>query len=173
MSPTNHLVNELFHLFRPVVFPAIGVMQDFHFLKSTLAWVSGSKSTFPFFAPEFLNGRGPIGGILWVNHKCRTKGYTAQCLSKTRVVTYEHRETSWKSLESFNPKPSVLEGLTTRSTSWNNRFKLSRSWTNSLTLKRLKGTPHLFNRLAISSCFPPVAAAIALPAISNPFHSKS
>ena len=93
VSPTNHLFNEFFHLFRPVVFPAIGITQDFHFL----------KSTFPSFAPEFLNGRGPIGGILWVNHKWRTKGYTAQCLSKTRVVTDNHRKTSWKSLESCQP----------------------------------------------------------------------
>ena len=73
--------------------------------------------------------------------------------------------------------------MTTRSTSWDKRFKLSRSWTNLLTLSRLAGTPHSINRFAISSCFLSGAptntrrvscnAAIAFPAISNPFNLKS
>ena len=76
VSQADHLVNKLFYLFGPVVFPAIGITQLFRFL----------KSTFPVFVPEFLNGRTPIGGILWVNHKWGTKGYTAQSFSKARVV---------------------------------------------------------------------------------------
>ena len=54
MSQVNHLVNKLFYLLSPVVFPAIQITQRFHFL----------NSTFPVLVPEFLNARGPIGGIL-------------------------------------------------------------------------------------------------------------
>ena len=54
VSQADHLVDKLFYLFGPVVFPAIGITQLFHFL----------KSSFPVFVSKFLNGRGPIGGIL-------------------------------------------------------------------------------------------------------------
>ena len=40
-----------------------------------------------------------------------------------------------------SPKPSVLEGITTRSTFWNKHLKLSRSSTYPLTLKRLAQGP--------------------------------
>ena len=67
--------------------------------------------------------------------------------------------------------------MTARSTCCNKCFKPSRSWTNTFTFNRLRGTPHL------SSCFPSDAptnvrrvssnAAIAFPAVSNSFNSKS
>ena len=50
VNPTDHLVNEIFYLFGPVVFLAIGLAQSFYFLKPTS----------PVLDPDCFDSRGPI-----------------------------------------------------------------------------------------------------------------
>ena len=54
MSQAYHLVNQLFYLFVPVIFPAIVIAQGHRFLKSTI----------PVRQPDILDGGGPYCVVL-------------------------------------------------------------------------------------------------------------